>query len=463
MNGYPGIPTRNGVPPPQWQRSLDRLQTKDGHKRVPQDGLQLQRSRTVLKYENGSGTIEKLKSTRNGHENGGNGDGRKGAGPRNQFSSFGYRRSGLPSPQQTQISPPSATSTPTKSIPKPGSFGFGKQGVTKGAKSPPGSEGKNKGIPRMRSATSPPEQSGRVERRSPQEGKSGHRSKMERSMSSDKNKIDHNANTETWSMGKYQPPAVGGSMDPSTPTKGKNAVQKSLSQTASIKQMFGSRGKIDGSPTSDTIISNPHATLKESLMSPPTHRQSLHSTSSVHMQHSHHTVPINRRASSGLSVDLSFSKPPYSDSLRYSGYMSDSYTSVNRDSGLGSLHSGVGGYKSGGLPPEGLGSLRRSESGSLESLDSNNSSSMSITSRATSERYGLTSPPTTGPPTVQRSNSLRSTMSDKLMSCALASKELDDTAWMRNGSGSLSPTGSSASQPPTQFFAMAAALGQMAG
>ena len=478
MNGYPGIPTRNGVPPPNWQRSLDRLQVKDGKVKL-QDGAVIPRSsRTVLRYENGSGTLEKIKSIRNGQlpDNGASPDLRKGAGPRNQFSSFGYRRAGVPQQQQqqTQVSPP-GTSPSKSSIAKPGSFGFNQKaaGLTKGAKSPPGSDGKSKGIPRpMRgSATSPPD--GRVDRKSPQEAKSSvaQRTKIDRSMSADradgKSKTDHNANTEAWSMGRYQPPAVGS--DPNTPVKSKSAMQKSMAQTASIKQMFGSRSKEhvsrDGSPSSDTIISNPHATLKESLMSPPTNRQSLHSTTSLHM---HHTVPsVNRRASSGLSVDLSFSKTPFSDSLRYSGYMSDSYTSVNRDSGLGSLHSGMGGYKSGTLSTDGQGSLRRSESGSLESLDSNNSSSMSITSRATSERYGLTSPPTTGLPSVQRSNSLRSTLSDKPMSYAVTSKDMDETSWMQNkyaeGAGPLSPTGSSSSQTPQQFFAMAAALGQMTG
>lgn len=457
MNGYPGIPTRHGGPPPTWQRSLDRLQGKDGLKKIPGYGMVPQRSRTILKYENGLGTVER-KSLKNGQQSHDEEDSRKGAIPRHQFSSFGYRRAGMPQPQ---------TSTPVGSpakgqLAKPGSFGFNKPANgAKGAKSPPGSsDAKSKVLPRP--VRSPPGQLTRAERKSPQEGaiKSAQKTKLERALSPDsKAKPDHNANTESWSMGKYQPPAT---YDPHS--KSKSAMQKGIPQS-SIKQMFGNRAsKIpDGTSPSDTIISNPHATLKEGLVSSP-HRQSLQGTTSLHM-HPHHTVPsVNRRASSGLSVD--FNKMSYND-MKYSGYMSDScYTGTNRDSGLGSLHSGIGGYH-GGTPPEGLGSLRRSESGSLESLDSNNSSSLSITSRATSERYGLTSPPTTGLSAVSRSNSLRSTMSEKL-SCAITSKDMDDTSWMRqyaeSNGGQLSPTSStSSSQAPAQFFAMAAALGQMSG
>ncbi|XP_071941718.1 neuron navigator 2-like isoform X2 [Antedon mediterranea] len=89
------------------------------------------------------------------------------------------------------------------------------------------------------------------------------------------------------------------------------------------------------------------------------------------------------------------------------------------------------------------------ESGSIESLESN-SSNLSLMSKATSERYGLTS---SGMSPLTRSNSIRSTLSEKMLSRPLTLKELDESVWNRSNSlvnvtdPPASPTGSTVSQP----------------
>ncbi|PIK62079.1 putative neuron navigator 2 [Apostichopus japonicus] len=137
------------------------------------------------------------------------------------------------------------------------------------------------------------------------------------------------------------------------------------------------------------------------------------------------------------------------DESRFSGYVSDSYTTSK----------GLGGYTpwdSGTTGPE---------SASMESLESNTSSAYSVASHAASEMVG----PTYGSglsSSISRSTSLRSSLSDRTYKppLSLLEKSAGQVDWL-NGSYSqrgsdrssvqLSPTESTTSHPPMNFFPMA--------
>ncbi|XP_033629222.1 neuron navigator 3-like isoform X2 [Asterias rubens] len=458
MSGYPergtlaSPPGRSGIqpPPPSWQRSLDRIQVRQqqaARQTDPSLSPSLPRSRTGgMKYENGTGTLDRKNGSRLSQRNteeqlSPNGpDSRKAAAGRSQgMQSFGFRRPGGPA-ASTAAQAGAKTSISTS---KSANFRY------------PGSNGKGGRMSGSLSGSESAPERGSIRMKDGQRQKAGQKISPT-SPPGGNAKADVNANTDLRMNHKNQEKM--GQLSPTGSETGKSKLggsKSSLSSTPSIKQLFGRKPdsvKNTGNKSQDTIISNPHATLAKHGSSPP-----RHPPTSTQSQFS---GPASRRASTNMASDLSLSKTPYSDSLRYSGYLSDtcSYAGA-RDSGLGSLHAGmVGPFARANMHPSSLSTLNRSESGSMESLDSNNSSSMSMTSRATSERYGLTSPSSNGPSPHHSSRG----QADKLLSISLAGKDAEETAWLRangypstvDGAPPLSPASSTASQPVGQFFAI---------
>ncbi|XP_022111990.1 neuron navigator 2-like isoform X3 [Acanthaster planci] len=453
MSGYPergtlASPTgRTGIPPPpSWQRSLDRIQvrqTQAARHADPSLSPSLPRSRTGgIKYDSGSETLDRRSGARLSQRNKdeqeipGAHDSRKMASGRAVgMQGFGFR----PGASGSATTPGGKTAiTPSKS----GNFGF------------PGSSGKSGRVSGSLSGSeSAPERSSIRMKSGQRAGQKLGQKTSPTSPPGGSTKADVNSNTE---LKKNQRNQEKGLLSPTGSEAGKAKLggsKSGLSSSPSLKQLFGRKpegAKTPGSAAQDTIISNPHATLAKPGTSPPRHPQTSTPTQFVPMS-------AARRASANMSADLSLTKTPYSDALRYSGYLSDSYSGA-RDSGLGSLHAGMmGPYARGNMHPSSLSTLNRSESGSMESLDSNNSSSLSMTSRATSERYGLTSPSSNGPSPHHRAQP------DKMLSISsLSGKDAEETAWLRangyptttDGAPPLSPASSTASQPVGQFFAI---------
>nr|XP_002733536.1 PREDICTED: neuron navigator 2-like [Saccoglossus kowalevskii] len=230
----------------------------------------------------------------------------------------------------------------------------------------------------------------------------------------------------------------------------------------SLKRLFG-RGKGDSnrstSPSafSDTIISNPHATLIGNMTS-LNQRSSRNVTSSEtqtpsNIGQNHLHVP-GQHGHSSSNAELNFPSIMYNNNINYQTYPKDPYR--NHTSSMASIYSCPGAWMNLGPYGSGLGNSI-SESGSIDSMDSG-SSQLSLNSRATSERYGISTPKSPGSPLI-RSNSIRSTTSEKLYPTSLSLKEFDDD-WFRSISYGnltpsngmpLSPTHSVCSQPATRF------------
>ncbi|XP_078000312.1 neuron navigator 2-like isoform X2 [Glandiceps talaboti] len=228
----------------------------------------------------------------------------------------------------------------------------------------------------------------------------------------------------------------------------------------SLKRLF-SRGKGDGSrcpsPSafSDTIISNPHATLAghapflKSMIG--RYVTSSETQTPCSMVPDHHPMP-GTYSNPNTNSDLTFPNIMYNNSLNYQTYPKDPYRS--HTSSMGSLYSAPGAVW---IPPGSYLSNSISESGSIESMDSA-SSQLSLNSRATSERYGISTPKSGPGSPLIRTNSIRSTTSERIYPTSLALKEFDED-WMRSYSygnltpngGPLSPTHSTCSQPATRF------------
>ncbi|XP_038049200.1 neuron navigator 3-like isoform X2 [Patiria miniata] len=461
MSGYPergtlASPTgRSGIPPPppSWQRSLDRIQVRQSQaarRADPSLSPSLPRSRTGgVKYENGSGTLDRRSGARNSQRNKDEQeipcaqDSRKmAAGRAPGMPGFGFRPAGAPATSSSATTPGSKTAvTPSKT----GNFGF------------PGSSSRSGRVGGSLSGSESAPERGSIRMKSGQ--RAGQKPGQKTSPTSPPGtnaKADVNANTEAKKNQRNQERMATGLLSPTGSESGKvkmGGSKTALSSSPSLKQLFGRKpegAKTPGSASQDTIISNPHATLAKHGTSPPRHPPTT--------THNQFAAPVGapRRSSTNMSADLSLTKTPYSDALRYSGYLSDSYSGA-RDSGLGSLHAGMmGPYARANMHPSSLSTLNRSESGSMESLDSNNSSSLSMTSRATSERYGLTSPSSNGPSPHHRAQP------DKMLSISLSGKDAEETAWLRangyptttDGAPPLSPASSTASQPVGQFFAI---------
>ncbi|XP_033113821.1 neuron navigator 2-like isoform X3 [Anneissia japonica] len=209
---------------------------------------------------------------------------------------------------------------------------------------------------------------------------------------------------------------------------------KSSKRSPSILSVFG-RGKassesgrssgINGQREEDTIISNPFASLNMS-------DKYIDPINEMHMRAGMHR---------GQHLPgTAYSSTPYSSStLPIRGQAAKKHQSRGGQMNL-MLRNGVLG------PAPAL--QQHTDSGSIESLDSTNSN-LSIMSKATSERYGLTS----GISSLTRSNSIRSTLSEKILSRPMTLKELDESVWNRSNSlanvtdAPSSPTGSTISQP----------------
>ncbi|XP_071826309.1 neuron navigator 2-like isoform X5 [Apostichopus japonicus] len=153
------------------------------------------------------------------------------------------------------------------------------------------------------------------------------------------------------------------------------------------------------------------------------------------------------------------------DESRFSGYVSDSYTTSKGLGGYTPMGFRHDRYRTGG-GGGGHSFLKKGpESASMESLESNTSSAYSVASHAASEMVG----PTYGSglsSSISRSTSLRSSLSDRTYKppLSLLEKSAGQVDWL-NGSYSqrgsdrssvqLSPTESTTSHPPMNFFPMA--------
>ncbi|XP_041453033.1 neuron navigator 3-like [Lytechinus variegatus] len=234
----------------------------------------------------------------------------------------------------------------------------------------------------------------------------------------------------------------------------------SKSKSQALKNLFG-RGTRD-SGIEDTIISNPHAQFcKENTVLDMSNRHGAMSDSEHSMSYITSPQSIRRRSQNSSLNDSILKTSPFSDSPpRYSGYVSDGYASI-QIGGLSSLHTaGINSpYLRSNNNRANASSMKQSDS--MESIESTTSSAMSVSSHAASERYGPTQPNASG--NVMRSNSTRSNFSEKSLRSnqGLTEKDLEDMAWLRAGnfgllsgekSGSISPTGSTVSQPPIGYF-----------
>ncbi|XP_030843940.1 neuron navigator 2-like [Strongylocentrotus purpuratus] len=232
------------------------------------------------------------------------------------------------------------------------------------------------------------------------------------------------------------------------------------SKSQALKNLFG-RGTRD-SGIEDTIITNPHAQFcKDNTVLDMSNRHGTMSDSEHSMSYITSPQSMRRRSQNASLNDSLLKTSPFSDSPpRYSGYVSDGYASINIG-GISSLHTaGINSpYLRSNNNRANATSMKQSDS--MESIESNTSSAMSISSHAASERYGPTQPHPSA--SVMRSNSTRSAFSEKShrTNQGLTEKDLEDMAWLRAGnfgllsgekSGQISPTGSTVSQPPIGYF-----------
>ncbi|XP_070542074.1 neuron navigator 2-like isoform X3 [Ptychodera flava] len=236
----------------------------------------------------------------------------------------------------------------------------------------------------------------------------------------------------------------------------KDLASKHGLSSPSLRRLF-SRGKGDAnrcpSPSafSDTIISNPHATLAgyaphaKSLSGKQVMSCETQTPSSMAPNH------LQMPGSSTANSEMNFPSIIYSNSLNYQTYPRDPY--CHHATSMGSLYSAPGAMW---MPSTNLGNSI-SESGSMESMDSS-CSQLSLNSRATSERYGISTPKSGPGSPLIRTNSIRSTASERIYPTSLSLKEFDEE-WMRSYSygnlapngDPLSPTHSTCSQPATRF------------
>ncbi|KAJ8032124.1 Neuron navigator 2 [Holothuria leucospilota] len=429
------------VPPPNWQRSLDRLAARQRQK------ANLGLTRTDAKSLD-SKSIDSDSGSKGGHSPL---QGRATTPTGRSQAGFGYRKPGGYA-GKSGLSP--AGLAAQKSI---------KDTIdklsTKSAKSDSTKKTSPTGLGKK---TSPGNGSQSRLRASLGKGSPGSVWLKQNGSSEGKSRIGNGGLKSTSGSKKTSPSGT-----KTAPTQNPSGIVEKSDQSRdpnSLKSLFVKKGDQTRLLKKDTIISNPHAMDKGHSVN-----QGLSGIHSISMSDTDSSTPMRQRT----STLEGFGRLPLDES-RFSGYVSDSYASgrnvVYSPMGFPSRHdrherherfnSGVGSHSL----------LRKGpESASMESLESNNSSAYSVASHAASEMVG----PTYGSglsANISRSTSLRSSLSDRTYKppLSLLEKSAGQVDWL-NGSYShrgdrssvqLSPTESTTSHPPMNFFPMASMSNQ---
>ena len=471
--GRGGLPVPSGSPagqggPPSWQRSLDRLQVKHRQQfgRDPNFLMRVSPGSRIGTVT-GNGSMER-KDGKTGHGTIPRANGAQGEGQRGAALGFAYRRpsGGLipsqrpPVPNGSRIGG-NGQSRPTNIGSRTGSLGRSGKASIDG--SPP--SGGPSSAERAQSPRTSDSHFLRTGDKSPRGDGTGVRpSKITSPGKADGSGVVSPCEGLRYGSLKRGQIKSHGQIarhimqELKNSSSGQTADAKTKSQT--LKSLFGRASRESG--LEDTIISNPHATFcKENSVLDMSQRHGALSDSEHSMSYMSSPQSLRRRSQNSTLTDGLSKTSPFSDlPARYSsGYVSDGYASINVG-GLSSLHTaGINSpYLRTNTNRSNVSTLKQSDS--MESIESTTSSAMSVSSHAASDRYGPTQPQSSS---VMRSSSMRSAFSEKPLRSnqGLTEKDLEDMAWLRAGnfglmgadkSGSVSPTGSTVSQPPIGYF-----------